>query len=164
MPKLPTYLLERRFTAPTDLMWKAWTEPSIFARWFGPNVETIVHHLDLKPGGYCLVEMRWSGGGSFQKLAYLKVTPPTRLVWLHSNTDDQGAPVSNPRMPDWPRTLLTTVTFTEDGEETMQALTWTPHEASDVEIACFAGAMDSMGKGWDAGMVILAQVLEELQS
>jgi hypothetical protein len=41
-------------------------------------------------------------------------------------------------------------------------LTWTPHEASKAEIACFAAAVD--GKGWGAGMDLLADLLAELQA
>jgi hypothetical protein len=60
--------------------------------------------------------------------------------------------------------LLTTVTFDEDGARTRMRLTWTPHEASDAELACFAAAIDGMGKGWNAGMELLAKVLAELQA
>jgi hypothetical protein len=56
------------------------------------------------------------------------------------------------------------VTLDEDGTQTRMRLTWTPHEASDAEIACFAAAIDGMGKGWNAGMELLAKVLAELQT
>jgi len=67
-------------------------------------------------------------------------------------------------MPDWPRVLLTTVTFAEQGDQTRMRLTWVPHEASEAEIACFEGAMDGMGKGWSAGMALLEELLVDLQS
>ena len=164
MSELPTYVLERTFVAPREIVWKAWTDPTLFARWYGPNVETIIHRLELRSGGDCRVEMRWSGGSNFQKLAYIEVTPPARLVWLHSNTDADWEIASNPRMPDWPRVLLTTVTFNTVGKETHLRLTWSPHEASEREIACFAAAMDGMGRGWDAGMESLAKLLVEIQA
>ena len=50
-------------------------------------------------------------------------------------------------MADWPRILLTTVEFDEMSGKTNVRLTWAPFEATDAEIACFAGAMDRMGKG-----------------
>ena len=67
-------------------------------------------------------------------------------------------------MPDWPRVLLTTVTFEEDGVQTKLRLTWVPHDSSEAEIACFAAAMDGMDKGWGAGMELLAELLAELQA
>ena len=60
-------------------------------------------------------------------------------------------------MADWPRVLLTTVTFEEEGAQTRMRLTWVPHEASDAETACFAAAMGGMDKGWGAGMELLAE-------
>jgi hypothetical protein len=43
-------------------------------------------------------------------------------------------------------------------------LTWVPHEASAAEIACFAAAVGRIGKGWEAGMELLAKVLTESQA
>lgn len=164
MSALPTYVLDRTFDAPPELVWKAWTEPSLFARWYGPNVETIVHQLDLHPGGLCLVEMRWGGASSYQRIAYSEVAPPEKLVWLHSNADAAWNVAANPRMPDWPRVLLTTVTLARDGDRTHLRLTWVPHEATAAEIACFAAAMSGADRGWAAGMELLAGLLAEMQS
>jgi len=43
-------------------------------------------------------------------------------------------------------------------------LVWTPHEATDSEIACFAGAMEGFGSGWGAGFTIMDDILKELQA
>ena len=165
MTDQPTYLLERTFDAPRHLVWRAWTEPDLLARWYGPQVETVIHALDVRPGGLWLNEMRMGGGSSYQRTEYLDVSAPERLVCLMSTADADWRIVANPRMPDWPRTLLTTVTFdeTEDGK-TQQRLTWTPHEASDAEIACFAAAVAGLDKGWAAGMALLEKVLAELRT
>jgi uncharacterized protein YndB with AHSA1/START domain len=164
MSDLPTYVLERVFDAPRELVWKAWTDPKLLPRWYGPNVETIIHRLELKSGGLWLVEMRWGGKSSYQRVEYTEVIPPGRLVWLHSSSDANWNITPSPMMTDWPLVLLTTVTFVEDGGKTKMRLTWVPHEASDAEIACFAAAIDRMGKGWDAGMKLLAELLAELQA
>lgn len=162
MSELPTYVLERTFDAARELVWRGWTDPALLARWYGPNVETLIHRLDLKPAGLLLVEMRWGGHSSFQRMQYTVIAPPERLVWLQSNADRNWNSAANPKMPDWPRVLLTTVTFDEDGARTRMRLTWAPHEASDAEIACFAAAIAGLGKGWSAGMELLAKVLAEL--
>jgi uncharacterized protein YndB with AHSA1/START domain len=133
-------------------------------RWYGPNVETIIHLLELKPGGLWLVEMKWGGNSHYQRVEYTEVTPPERLVWLHSSSDADWNIIPSPMMADWPRVLLTTVTLGEDGGRTKMRLTWVPHEASEAEIACFAAAIDGMGKGWGAGMKLLAELLAELQA
>lgn len=164
MSDLPIYVLERVFDAPRDLVWKTWTDPKLLARWYGPNVETIVHRLELQPGGLWLVEMKWGGKSSYQRVEYTEVKPPQRLVWLHSSSDAAWNIIPSPMMTNWPRVLLTTVTFEDDGARTRMRLTWVPHQASAAEIACFAAAIDGMGKGWNAGMELLAKLLAELQA
>jgi uncharacterized protein YndB with AHSA1/START domain len=164
MDQLPTYVLERSFDAPRDLVWRAWTEPDLLARWYGPNAETITHKLELRPGGEWLVEMRWGEAASFQRASYQEVAAPERLVWLHANADKDWNAAANPRMPDWPRVLLTVVTFEESNGQTKLRLTWTPHDASEAEIACFAGALGSMDKGWSVGMEMLRALLAEMRS
>ena len=76
MSDLPIYVLERVFDAPRELVWKTWTDPQLLTRWYGPNVETIVHRLELKPGGLWLVEMKWGGNSMYQRVEYTDVTPP----------------------------------------------------------------------------------------
>jgi uncharacterized protein YndB with AHSA1/START domain len=164
MSDLPTYVLERVFNAPRELVWKTWTDPELLPRWYGPKVETIIHRLDLKPGGLWLVEMRRGGNSNYQRVEYTEVTPPERLVWLHSSSDADWNIVPSPMMADWPRVLLTTVTFEEQGSQTKMRLTWVPHEASKAEIACFAAAMAGMDKGWGAGMELLTELLAEMQA
>ena len=164
MSDVPTFVLERVFNAPRELVWKTWTDPELLSRWYGPNVETIIHRLDVKPGGLWLNEMKMGGKSNYQRTEYTEVTPPERLIMLQSNSDADWNITSNPMMPDWPRVLLTTVTFEEDEDQTKMRLTWVPHEASEAEIACFAAALDGMGKGWGAGMELLAELLAELQA
>ena len=164
MSDLPTYVLERVFDAPRELVWKTWTDPELLTRWYGPRVETIVHRHDLKPGGLWLGEMKWDGNSNYQRVEFTEVDPPSRLVWLHSVSDADWNVTANPMMPDWPRVLLTTVTFEDDGGQTKLRLTWVPHEASEAEIACFSGALAGMDKGWGAGMDLLAELLAELQA
>ena len=43
MSELPEYVLDRIFDAPRPLVWRAWTDPQLLARWYGPGVETIIH-------------------------------------------------------------------------------------------------------------------------
>jgi uncharacterized protein YndB with AHSA1/START domain len=104
------------------------------------------------------------GQSSYQRTEYIEVVAPERLVCLMANADAQWNIVANQMMPDWPRILLTTVTFDEAQGGTSMRLVWTPHDASEAEIACFAAAMDNMGKGWGAGMQILEDLLAELKA
>ena len=163
MTDLPVYVLERTFNAPPALVWRTWTDPELVPRWYGPGVTSIVHKMDVEPGGIWLHEMQWGGNSMYQKAEYLDVDAPNKLVMIQwSSTDKDGNPIPNQLQPDWPEKLLTEVTFTESGSQTEMRLTWTPHEATAEEIAFFQGAMEGLGQGWGAGMDALAALIEEL--
>jgi uncharacterized protein YndB with AHSA1/START domain len=161
MNDMPTYRLQRTFNAARELVWKTWTDPELLARWYGPNVESIIHGL-VRPGGAWLTEMKMGEQSFFQKADYIEVVAPELIVCLMSNTDANWEVAPNPRMPDWPRQLMTTVRFDVVDGETKVDLTWVPHEATDAEIACFAEAIDRAGAGWTAGMDKLEALLAEL--
>jgi len=163
MSELPEYKLERIFDAPRDLVWRAWTDPDLLHRWYGPGAETIIHKFDLQPGGLWLNEMKWGGNSNFQKVVFKEVTPPSLLVWHHySSTDSDWNSAPNPMMADWPHLLLTTVIFEDMGDKTNVRLTQVPIEATDAEIACFAEMMAGMDKGWGSGYKIMDELLVEL--
>lgn len=161
MSDLPTYVLERVFEASREAVWSAWTDPQLLSQWYGPRAETVVHRLDLEPGGLWLLEMRWGDNSHRQRVECVEVAPPARLVWLHANADAEWNIAPSPMMSDWPRLLLTTVTLEAEGKRTRLRLTWVPHEATEAEVAAFAGAIAGVGRGWEAGMDLLAELLAE---
>lgn len=163
MSETPTYVLEREFDAPRELVWRTWTEAPLLARWYGPNVETVIHEIDMTPGGRLLVEMRWTGGARYERMDILDVDAPRRLVWLQSMADAAWEIAVSPSMPDWPRVLHTDITFEERGAKTGVTLIWTPHQATAAEEAFFAQAIAGADKGWNMGMDMLESLLEELQ-
>lgn len=164
MSDLPEYVLDRVFDAPREMVWRAWTNPELLSRWYGPGIDTIIHKFDLEPGGMWLNEMKWGEKSDLSKMVFQEVVPLEKMVWHHSSTDADWNVVSNPMMPDWPRVLLTTVTFTDDGSKTRVRLSQVPLDATDAEIACFASAMAGMDKGWGSGFKIIEEILAELQA
>lgn len=163
MSDLPEFVIDRKFNAPRELVWRAWTDPNLLQRWYGPGVETVIHEFELKPEGVWLNEMKMKGGSNFQKMIFKEVVEPERLVWHHCSADEDWNVAANPMMPDWPRVLLTTVTLTEEGGGTNIRLAQVPLDATDAEIACFAKMKDGMSGGWGMGYEIIDQVLQELQ-
>ena len=128
------------------------------------GVETIIHKFDLKPGGLRLNEMRWRDNSDLSKIVFQEVAPQEKLVWHHSSSDSDWNIIANPMMPDWPRVILTIVTLEHKGAKTKVRLTWEPFEATDAEIACFAGAMDNLGGGRESGYAIMDEMFVELQA
>lgn len=44
--------IARSYAAALDRTWRAWTEPDLLARWWGPHGwTTTVHEMDVRPGG-----------------------------------------------------------------------------------------------------------------
>ena len=164
MSELPEYILDRVFNAPREMVWRAWTDPELLSRWYGPGVDTIIHKFDLQPGGLWLNEMKWGENSDLSKMTFQEVTPTEKLVWHHSSTDADWNVISNPMMPDWPRVLLSTVTFEDAGSSTNVRLSMVPIDATEAEIACFAGAMDGFGKGWGSGFAIMDEMFAEMQA
>ena len=55
--------LTRIFNAPRELVWKAWTDPQMMARWWGPKGFTNpVCEMDVRVGGKILIHMRAPNG------------------------------------------------------------------------------------------------------
>lgn len=164
MSELPEYIIDRVFDAPREMVWRAWTNPDLLSRWYGPGVDTLVHEFDLKPGGVWRNEMKWGEKSDLSKMTFQEVVLHEKIVWHHSSTDADWNVISNPMMADWPRVLLATVTFEEAGAKTNVRLTMVPLDATDAEAACFAGAMSGMDNGWGGGYKVLDELLAELQA
>lgn len=164
MGDVPEYIVDRMFDAPRAMVWQAWTDPELLARWYGPGVDTIIHKFDLKPGGEWLNEMKWGEKSDLSKAVFQEVVAEEKMVWHHSSTDADWNIVSNPMMADWPRVLLTAVTFKDDGAKTKVRLTWTPLDASEAELACFTNVMGNMSKGWESGFAIMDEMFAEMRA
>lgn len=164
MSELPKLVIDREFKASKSLVWKCWTKPELLARWYGPNVETVIHKFELKSGGEWLNEMRMEKGSMFSKAVFEKVQPEEMLSMLQSSTDDQWNIVASPMMPNWPETLLAIAEFEEAGDITKLRFTWQPHNATDAEIEMFASMKDRMGGGWGMGFNLMEELLAELQA
>ena len=58
-PSLPIIRLTREFAAPPERLFRAHTDPALFARWVGPDgLATKIEHWAARPGGswrYCSV-------------------------------------------------------------------------------------------------------------
>ena len=164
MSDIPEYVLDREFDAPRDIVWRAWTDPELISRWYGPGVETTIHQFALEPGGSWLNEMKWGENSDFSKMVFQEVIQSEKLVWHHSSTDSEWNIITSQMMADWPRVLLTTLVLAESDSGTSVRLKMVPVEATDAEIACFANAMSGMDKGWGSGYSIMDEILKELSA
>jgi uncharacterized protein YndB with AHSA1/START domain len=155
------FSITRMFDAPRQLVWRAWTDPKLMSQWFGPKgVTTDVLRLELHPGGVLHSRMRTPDGNvMWGKFVYREVEEPSRLVWVHSFSDEKGSVTRAPFADTWPLELLTTVVFEEQGRQTKITLTWVPLNATPEERKTFEENMQSMNGGWSGSFDQLDQFL-----
>ena len=81
--------LTRMISAPRATVWKAWTDPGLLARWWGPHQFTNpVCELDVRPGGSIRIDMRSPDGTIYPMSGkYLETTEPVRLMFISSALD-----------------------------------------------------------------------------
>lgn len=154
--------ISRVVDAPRDRVWKAWTDPEQFRRWFGPKGCKMTHcKVDFRPGGllhYCL--QMPNGGEMWGKALYEEIRKPERLVWVQSFSDKDGGTTAHPMNPDWPRTTHTTVSFEEQGRKTKITIRWLPVEGStEAELRTFDQNRAGMNQGWSGTFEQLDQFL-----
>jgi uncharacterized protein YndB with AHSA1/START domain len=83
--------ITRVFDAPRELVWRAWTEPTMLAQWFGPRGFTSsVPEWDLRAGGKLRIVMHGHGHDYPMKGVFREVKPPQRLVFTNIATDADG--------------------------------------------------------------------------
>jgi len=157
------FIITRTFEAPRSLVWKAWTMPAMLAKWFGPkgaNCQIIKHELRI--GG--IVHSRLAIGNAIMwgKFTYQEITPESRLVWLHSFSDETGINITrHPFNPGWPLELLTTLSLVDDGRKTRLTLTWTPVNASEIELEAFEKELPGATQGWGGSFDQLSEILKD---
>ncbi|MFS8145724.1 SRPBCC family protein [Rhizobium sp. BR 249] len=99
----------RTFDAPPSMVYRAWSQPELFQRWWvpksAPGISLVSCDMDVRTGGKYRLEF---GAGGSDTMAfygrYIEVVPNERIVW----TNDEGE-----------EGAVTTVTFEDQGERTL---------------------------------------------
>jgi uncharacterized protein YndB with AHSA1/START domain len=100
-------VVTRTFDAPPHIVFKAWSQPDLFRRWWvpeGAGISLVSCDMDVRTGGKYRLEF----GAGDDTMAfygkYLDVMPNERIVW----TNDEGE-----------EGAVTTVTFEDRGGKTL---------------------------------------------
>jgi len=144
-------IIMRRFPAPRELVWQAWTEPERCKRWWGPKgFTTPFCTIDLRVGGTYLNCMRSPEGQNFWSTGvYREIVAPERIVCTDSFADADGrvVPAAHYGMSaDFPLELKITVTFEEDKGKTRLTLRHVGLPPGDDFDNCRAGWNESFDK------------------
>lgn len=142
----------REFSAPIEKVWEAWTNPEIYAQWWGPRGwSTTVKHMEVKPGGYVLYGMKcedeaqgdWFGKESWGKSVYETVDPPKELTYVDYFCDDQG--IEDETMPITP----VIVRFEANGDTTKIVSISTFAKPEDLKTVLDMGMQEGLTQTWD---------------
>lgn len=83
-------IITRLLNAPRELVFQVWTDPAQVGLWWGPKGFTnTIHEMEVKPGGVWRFTMHGPDGTDYpNKIEFLEVEPPQRLVYVHGGEDD----------------------------------------------------------------------------
>lgn len=80
---VPTITITREFDAPRELVFRAWTDPELLARWLGPQASQLrITHWDCRTGGsWAYVDGR-EGDPEYAAFygSFHEIREPSRLV------------------------------------------------------------------------------------
>ena len=150
-------MITRIFDAPRELVWKAWTDPEHFKRWWGPKDYTSPYcEMDLRVGGKYVNCMRSPQGKEYWGTGvFREIVPMERLVFTDCFADEQGNMVHASyygMSEDFPLEMLVTVTFEDLGGRTKMTLEHSGMPAG--------AAREGAQIGWTQSFDKLAQSLQ----
>jgi uncharacterized protein YndB with AHSA1/START domain len=150
-------VVSRVFEAPVKEVWKAWSDPELVMRWWGPDGFTCpVAKMDFREGGTSLVCMRapkqFGGQDMFNIWTYEKIVPMTRLVYILRFADKDGKemyPAQQGLPPEMPKEVRNEVTFNELGKDktkvTVTEYAWTVGRMMEMSKMGLEQCLDKMG-------------------
>lgn len=155
-------VITREFDAPRHLVWRAWTEPEHFSKWWGPKDFTSPDpKMDFREGGKYLWCMHGPDGKDFYFYstgAYREIVPQEKIVLTDSFADAEGNVISAEEhglSGDWPEELLIVVTFEDKDGKTKMTMK---------QVGVPAGEMTEMTTaGWNQSFDKLAESLKQPQ-
>ena len=145
--------ITRVFDAPRELVFRAWTDPTHMAQWWGPkNFTNRVEQMDVRPGGAWRIIMCAPDGNEFPAQGvYREIVPPDRLAFSNLAVDKDGNVIIDG---------FTTVTFTDHNGKTKLTL----ETRGVAKVAYAANYLKGMEAGWTQSLERLAESLAAGQS
>lgn len=153
----------RIFDAPRELVWKAWSDPEPFKKWWGPKDFTCpVAKIDFREGGKYHVAMHGPAGTVFDKDfwstgVYKKIVPMKQIVVNDSFADEKGNIVSAKYygMPGtFPMKTTITISFEEKDGRTKMTLYYPSTKGIEGKM------LSDMTQGWNQSFDKLAESLK----
>ncbi|HVK62120.1 MAG TPA: SRPBCC domain-containing protein [Bdellovibrionales bacterium] len=146
-----------------ETMYEMWTNPKHFSKWLAPTgFDMTFIRADIKPGGSTFYYMTGHGMKMYGRAEYLEFNPPTSLAYTQQFCDENEKLSRHPMAPTWPATMLTRVTFAEEGpQKTRVTVVWETYGATTAEeLATFLKERAGMTQGWTGSFDKLDEYLK----
>ncbi len=146
------FVINRSFAAPIETVFEMWSNPKHFMQWLAPTGFTgRFIKADIREGGgtfWCMTDGKQTT--MYGRAKYLEIKRPHRIVYTQQFCDENEKVSRHPHAPTWPETMLTAVTFAEEGpDQTRVTVNWEAFgNATAEEIEVFVKAKAGMTQGW----------------
>ena len=142
-------VFERTFDAPREKVWKAFTDPELVPRWWGPHeTATEVLEMDVRVGGKWRYVSRAADRDDVTFYGeYLEVAPPERIRWTFMFDVEGLGPQGGPE----------THTFEDLGGRTKVVSRGHFGSSEEIEGALATGMVKGAVETWDRLATVLAE-------
>jgi uncharacterized protein YndB with AHSA1/START domain len=144
----------RLYQAPVATVWKAWTEPALIQKWWGPHkFHCSSAQIDFRKGGVSRVSMKapkeFGGQEWFNTWEYRRIILLERIEFEQRFSDKTGkkiSPLEAGMPPDFPDVIFTTVTFKDLGNGTTELIVAQHADLGQMAINAKRGMEQSLNK------------------
>jgi uncharacterized protein YndB with AHSA1/START domain len=114
----------RTFDAPAHIVFRAWTTPELFKRWWAPKsmgMSLVSCEMDVRVGGKYRLEFEYQGTTGIAFFGtYLEVVAPSRIVWTNEE-GGEGGPITTVTLQETAGKTLLVVSELHSSKESLDA-------------------------------------------
>lgn len=159
MSKKDELVITRIFNAPKELVWKAWSEPEHFKKWWGPKEYTCPDaEINFRVGGKFLASMMDDKGKKIWSVGiYTEITPKDKIVFTDCFANEKGEVVSGEEygMPGVPLEMQVTVLLKDIEGKT---------EMTIIHLGLPGEHMTGANTGWNTSIDKMGELLTQMQN
>ncbi len=160
-------VIEQILNAPREAVWKAWTEPELLKKWWGPEGFTAPSiKVDLREGGRYIFAMHGPEGSEwdhnmYSAGEYKEIVPNEKLVVTDYFSDSEGnmiKPSQEGQDKNFPEVTTVTVLFEDLGGKRTKLSIIYPRPKTQEQMD--AMLKSGMKEGWMTSLDKLEKALE----
>lgn len=152
-------VIERVFDAPRELVWKAWTDPEMIKKWWGPEGFTAPSiKIDFREGGKYIYAMQGPKGSEWDRVMYSsgvfkEIIPHEKIVSTDYFSDENGnkiKPSDEGQDENFPTEMSVTITFDEREDGKTKLTIFYPKVENEAQYE--AMLKSGMKEGWSSSL------------